>query len=92
MVTKQMLEAMRAKRDTPNIALDYTPDNAAYGAQRERQAKQHERQIKLAERAMQDAQRHMRHDYKLARFRGQAKTHFTLTNHPSPHPTKEVSP
>ena len=87
MVTKHMLEEMRARRQKPTQTLDYTPDNAAYAAAGARLAKQQEKEIALAERAMRDAQRHMRTDYALARFRGQAKTHFTLTNQP----TKEHS-
>ncbi len=91
MVTKEMLQELRAKRNKLDTSQDYTPDNAAYADIGSKLDAQREKDIKLAERAMRDAQRDMRREYQLARYHGQAKAHFNFNDLPTTKPTKEIA-
>ncbi len=90
MITKEMLEKMRAQKPELKPVQQYTPDNAVYASIGHQLDKQHEEDTKLAERAMHDARHDMRREYELARHRGQAKTHFKLTNQPKAKKTQDI--
>ena len=92
MITKEILEQMRAQQPKLKPVQQYTPDNAAYAHIGHQLQTQREKDIKVAERAMRDAQRDMRREYELSRHRGQAKTHFKLTNHHKAKKTQEMTP
>ncbi len=85
MVTKEHLDALRARRESPAPRLELTPTGpeAQEAAREARQA--HESAIRHAETALSQAGARFEASHSLARLRGQPAAHFNHT-HEGPKP------
>lgn len=85
MITKSMLDQLRAERIQNNARLDYTPDGPVHTRVVSTLEAEREKKILQGERALHDALHHMWRERTYASHLGLARTHFNQSN-------KEIKP